>query len=1571
MAQVQQWIWAIAVPGGHVANPQNFQRDQNGQRFEPGGIDTVHPLDALPPTKYAYLQNVRAYKQLQMVGRSTESAPVASPSLTRTMPALTMSSSTWTNPTNATSPSAYATYAGGIVNELDGATPALAIPAGATVTGIAISFNSFTTSSGSATPNLSIALSLAGATVLNYPIQTTQVGYLIGGQNFNWGLALTPALLNPGFTVELTASSLGGSTISVNGLAMTIYYSTNAPLITTPPVHSLRMLNDTTPNGPIGGYVRIVGAAGQMYVNAAEVASNLSGNPVSICPFRPNASPTPFAYIGDSALSVILTEYPEFVGSDCATGMLKIRSDGVTFKTGVKEPQLAPIVSNDTTNVQVSANLLATAIPWTNYNGVNPDFDFGETDGPPNPGTPDPIDGTPPFSISVDNASTITVNTLTGTATVNGNAAATPATRVTASNTNPGYYVQVEGTGARPSTATIIIGAFTDGEGNVMAAGAAPLFVSSVVDVGGAIGTPITVPFGAVAFQIGINSTGNTFTEGMSPNSGEFALTATVTTNALPSNVALLGTLTAWYWGDSPFSGAVGQYIWKNPDDPGGSGPTRSTSNAVGSTTGNSFIFDASFGSACTPSQPAGIPGLPGVDISGGTNPKDNPVQWTQLSPESVDQGSVPLYTPAIKGTDGNTDYANFNFCLTGNIYIPGPGTYTFTLTNKDQALFAIGGSPTIVSATGNYYDTDESNLAHSVTLSPTQISSYGQTISVVSGLPLLPVAPLKASGTYYDEDGQCTQTVLQLHFAAAGTYGIELDCDYWDAHGRIFLLMASATAGGPVAIIPPLPANVREDVQYRYVYRSSATGALSNPSPESAQQMTPVLANQITSVWSNDPQIDKVDYYRIDTGLENFTYVATGPNDGTSTVGGVRYNTQITDALTDLEVIDNPVLQFDNYEPFPVVDLPHKGTVNVSGGVISWVSGDQFDLRWLPGTEILIGYPTALAYVFIARPTSVTSVTIPGVPDGTNLIYEIPEPDLAGQPLPYLWGPTDNIAYQFAVGDELNPGTLYFTKGNNPDSAPQTNQIAVTSPAEILMNGCITAGLGMVFSTERRWLIYPTFTTALATVEGVSGTPFNLVLGSSDRGLYIPTCICTDGGSITFFRAKDGIYSCAFGGGDEFICADIYNLFPREGVVPQPITIAGNTIYPPDDTNPSAQTMAYANGYLYYDYQDVNGNPRTLVFDTIAKGWSVDVGEFPFTVHALEEGPETNTVMVGCTDGSVRVLGSGNPEDCMSVVVTASQNSGEARALKRIGDIFLKAIVTATNPVELEFYANRYAFALTGFAPSALVGTGSLAPYIIDFTDGFGDDLIDIGVSLSWPTPSQNILDLWQPDWINLPETVQDRATDWSSSGTQEQKFIQGVRLERNTFGANKVFAIQSGDDMSLHVPNEMPCNFNGQGIQTFSVAPFLAHTTRIVSTDGVPWNEWGTEYIFQPYPSSCLEWTTELMNYGPGWQHIRMYNITYIASAPVTMTIFFDQWPTIVLANILPATSSQLYPTKTKVQMPANKTKLMGFTLTSTARFRVFKPQLEVHVGVWGRSSAYRIVMPFGGNASDGAQA
>jgi hypothetical protein len=1375
-------------------------------------------------------------------------------------------------------------------------------------------------------------------------------------------------------TSNIRAYQRGGITFR-NLLTSAIYTLSNA-------VHTINRLNDLTPNGPVGGYILVNGAGTTLYAGSTSIATGFSGNPLSIIPFRPNTSVQPWAYIGDSSPQGAVTLSTKYLGGNSigpagtpvsfvSNAMCKVRSDGIVYKSGIKEAQLAPIVSISNTSVITTGNLLATTIPWTNYPiGTNSSFDYGETEGPPN--VTAPIDGTPPFIINVANATSVTINALalSGTVVINGTTGpvltATSSGRVASGAPGyPGQFLQTLGSATPPSVASYVIGAFTDGAGNVLPTGVAPLYIPSVVDVGVyfSTSTPITVPFGAQDFQIGINSEGNTFTQGIPPNSGNINLAVTVTTDAIPAYTAIIGSLTAYYWGDSPNSGPVAQYIWRNPDDPGGAGPSRSISNANGNTTGNSFIFDATFGTGAS----AGIPMLPGV------GDENLPMQWTILTPESVASGSNAVFAAPITTTYANNpSYDNFNFCLTGNIYFPAAGQYTFVLTSKDDAIWGIGGGVEFVSATAIH---DGGSI-------PIALSGQGQTLTVVGGYKLLP------RGNYPDaHNNSYTASTVVVSVPAPGIYPIEIDYDYWYSTdpGRILLLMATptpSTNASLATIIPPLPANVRDDVQYRYVYRSSATGATSNPSPESSAESIPVTANTVTSIWSNDPQVDVVDYYRIDSVTASFTYVNTGPNDNLGTVSGT--NTSVTDSLLDTE-LGTQLLNYDNYEPFPSIDLPQKGTCTVSGGVITWDSGGAiggsstgFNPRWLAGTEILIGSPTSLSYTLINRPSgtsiipannssststgtsigggtawtnpthidsptlyasvslssgettfspittngsatvsasptnqnpaivttnlgtfasqaetsatlfvtingsiaayqggggvflkvsqdngatftyayqntvnfgntvisipitgitnldtiqievgasascgssgyatafinvtnwyaltgaaavaqtlqaaitglsipvgatitglgisfnayysgtlptisahlnvgteiddyglttssagytsggntdlwgyagwtgstlsslivsfnasstgtttvyagaltvtvyyntisNIPTITIPGVPDGSNLAYEIPEPILAAQPLPYMWGPTDNVNFAFAVGDPLRPGTLYWCNASNLDAAADTNSLDVTDPSEPLINGAISGGLGVLFSIKRGWMILPNFGSATATATGVTGSTWTLQESSIPRGLYIPRCVCVSGGGNIFFRVDDGIHISPYGSASKSITDEsLFPLFSHEnsdnaGNQPQPVTRNGVTIYPPDDTKPQLAKFSFQNGYMYWDYWGVDNAPHTLVFDEAAMGWIWDIYTPAATIHAANEGSSQQGVLVGCLDGSVRQLASGGTETITGIVQSPAIGG---KGYNHTGEVVLE--YSSTSTVTLNMY--------------------------------------------------------------------------------------------------------------------------------------------------------------------------------------------------------------------------------------------------------------------------------------------
>lgn len=961
-------------------------------------------------------------------------------------------------------------------------------------------------------------------------------------------------------------------------------------------INTILRLNDTTPQGPLAGYTYIISDdEGNLYCGSSGILSpiavGMTPNPKSMVPFRPNASVQPWMYCADSAPDSSVTIFTRYALSDSSvsflcSGMVKVRSDGLIYKMGIKEPQTAPMVSTASSTATGSLTVEGTQEPYTNAGGLNGTWPFG---------------GTQPqasmTTIPVSEGQTVTITGVTGTVVVGGIPHNFNDPVANTININPGYWV-FPSTGA-PSSPLLMV-AFTNGSGQIQTPSASPSegYIYGI----DSIGLVLNVPQGATQLQFGINTPNSN----IGTNTGSFDVSYSIETSNVADHLAILNQLTVYYWGDSPSSGPVAQYIWHNPNSTG-SGPARASNTAVGTTSGNSFIFDATI--------TAGVPSLPGIDITNSTDPTQSPMAWSQLDTTGTITGSIPAFSPAIKNpSTGLTRYSDFNFCLAGYLWVPQAGNYTLVLTNKDNCLLGIGGGASFVSGIGNWWGANESVIQQTRALTLADLAAYGQTVSVVSGLPLMPVAPLQApGGQFYDEGGACTQSVLTINFPSQGTYAIELDYDYWFHSGRILLLQGSPVPGGVPAIIPPIPATATIDNSFLYVYRSSLTGAQSNPSPPSTPITSPSTGAVVGSDWSPDPQVDKVDYYEQNSELENFTYVGTGRNDGWAT----GQNTPIESNVTAAEVASNPTVEFDNFEPFPSIDTPKSGTCSVTGGVITRLTGDPFNIRWLPGTVIEIGLPPQnpeppqIAYTFISRPTDPNHIILPGVQAGDNLEWNIAEPILAAQPIPYLFGPTDNINYAYALGDPLRPGTAYWCKGSNLDAAPDTNQADVTDPSEALVNGAMTGGLAVIGSIRRHWIIEPNFYNAEATSEGTIGNIFSFQATEIPRGLYMPRCIAVEGGGRVFIRVQDGIIVSASGGPSKSITDEtLYPIFPHEGSTPKPITRNGVTIWPPDDTKPQLQQFNIQGNYLYYDYAFFGANVPVIESTNFTPATATSEGE-------------------------------------------------------------------------------------------------------------------------------------------------------------------------------------------------------------------------------------------------------------------------------------------------------------------------------------------------------------------------
>jgi hypothetical protein len=256
----------------------------------------------------------------------------------------------------------------------------------------------------------------------------------------------------------------------------------------------------------------------------------------------------------------------------------------------------------------------------------------------------------------------------------------------------------------------------------------------------------------------------------------------------------------------------------------------------------------------------------------------------------------------------------------------------------------------------------------------------------------------------------------------------------------------------------------------------------------------------------------------------------------------------------------------------------------------------------------------------------------------------------------------------------------------------------------------------------------------------------------------------------------------------------------------------------------------------------------------------------------------------------------------------------------------------------------------------------------VLDFNTGDGLYSRDIETAFAWPIQSHLVLFVWQPSLIAQPETANNRPSDWIDGGTQGNKFIQGCVITADTGGAAKTYQLQSSDDLSVHPLNEMPAVFPKQTTKAFScVQPFIAHSARVISTDGVSSKLYNTTLVAKPWPEQTMLWASEQTSFGmTGWIHSRECNIAY-AGGPVTVTLIPDVGQPYTVT--LPSSGGPLVQTKQKVTVPAMKFKLLSVQVFSPTPFYLFQNDMELKVKQWGWAGPYQVLKVVGGPSDTGA--
>lgn len=773
----------------------------------------------------------------------------------------------------------------------------------------------------------------------------------------------------------------------------------------------------------------------------------------------------------------------------------------------------------------------------------------------------------------------------------------------------------------------------------------------------------------------------------------------------------------------------------------------------------------------------------------------------------------------------------------------------------------------------------------------------------------------------------------------------------------------------------------------YRFVARSDptiVTGSPSNPgppvrtinglSPGRGGPADPQPGTQIIVTLPSvhpDPQVAWIDIYRFGGSLPVWIYIGSLRNVLPGT---------FVDNYADIEIASNPLLRFDNYQPFLTVDVPRQGTCSVaensstvgSGAVITIQTGDElkaYDATTGTGSYDVIGNSIVVngrSYTFYRSPDSTSSVEVvedAGDLDGqSGLSWSMSNPEVARTALQRIfgpWGGGQTGEFIFAVGNPNRPGALYWTVGNRPESHSATGVLDITSASEPLMNGVIYDGTVYVYSSERMFRIYPSFgeTSDFEAVEVPNG-----------KGMFSKWGIAV--GPKIWTVLRDGIYE-SIPGSDPVNITDptLYPLFSHEGVgttaYPTPDGLTDITLNYPDFNSPDTLRLSYSrDGYLYFDFLDTEGAYRTLVYDTNPGklqhrgGWcSLDDYSPEIAIHYAEEGESNREVLMGGTDG--RIYKYNTARDGGGTIAchirTSARDQGNARARYHYGDVELDY---DSDCQLVEAKAGFDDFSYFSVLATGFVRRIGFRRSVLDIESGKGQYAYNIGLDLQWDQndgiPKFNF---WEASYLLKPVLSRKRVTDWTADGYDGAKFVQGFVLQADTLGVDRSVAVESDGGS---VEETFTVNHSGELEQAYSfTTPFITHMLRMHPSDDDFWRHFKVRWIWEPAPELVQYWETQEGSWEfPGFFHHRDCYIPAIASGASTLTITVDGS---AFNYTIPDTAGAYLKQYLVLQPMKGKYAKYRIVGPSTG-IRVFQRDLNIRAKGWGDTGPYKVIQPFG---------
>jgi hypothetical protein len=524
----------------------------------------------------------------------------------------------------------------------------------------------------------------------------------------------------------------------------------------------------------------------------------------------------------------------------------------------------------------------------------------------------------------------------------------------------------------------------------------------------------------------------------------------------------------------------------------------------------------------------------------------------------------------------------------------------------------------------------------------------------------VVPIAQAVRSGS---DPGLTLANITGLAIQAITTGACNFGFDWWYLFG---------TYG------PTIQPNSPTGYVYQQAFRDSSTGAHSVPGPQTRYELFPLRESVIiTPVTTTQAGVDSIDIYRFGGTIDQTPlYVGSVANNPPNVY-------EYTDTLPDSTVlaIDQPP-DLTSLQPWPTLVQPITGTCKVCGTTILLESGGPFPATLLSNTVITVG---GVAYQTYGQPVSSSMIQLTqdaGIDDGA--IFQIASPTLAGQALPFAFGPLKGpfAPIIFGLGDPLNGGLLYFTNASDADAASDANTLELSAPSSNLVSGAVWNGLAFAGNRDSVFCVRYSY---LTTLGASNNTSFQWQEVATPSGMWSRWACCSTPLGIVYL-GRDGIYLCTDTKGENITDAKLYPLFPHDGQKAEPVNSGSNLILPVDMTATSDLRMSYCDETVHFSYVDTGANVNTLIWEIYRNRWFLNnyhnqiCGSY--LVEASENDPNQQEILYLPLDDDAIFIAGGNDDlgnPINSIVLTPSDDAKDERSQKLYVDTMTQADGTGT----------------------------------------------------------------------------------------------------------------------------------------------------------------------------------------------------------------------------------------------------------------------------------------------------